>query len=233
MKEAFTMGDDAHDPEQNAPFTPGPEHPKKNSWPSKQPEFRVTMMTYYLEVLAFSRKMMAIFALALDLPETYFDAATKFPMTGVRILHYPAQPTTDGEDIGLGAHTDYDLFTLVCQHDVPALEVLNANGIWIPAPPKPRTFVVNIGDFLQQITDYKFQSTVHRVVNKSGEERYSMPFFYSPDREATLAVLPTCREEGRKYEEVNAGDYFRQRLLAARYQHPAAKEQAQTITASA
>ena len=60
-----------------------------------------------------------------------------------------------------------------------------------------------------------------------------MPFFYKPDREATLAVLPTCREEGQEYEEVNAGEYFRQRLLAARYQHPAAKEQVQTVTASA
>lgn len=129
MKEAFTFGDDAYEPEQNAPFTPGPEEPKRNCWPSKQPEFRGALMAYYLEVLAFSRKLMGLFALALDLPENYFDAATTFSMTAVRILHYPAQPTAESEDIGLGAHTDYDLFTLVCQHDVPALEVLNANGI--------------------------------------------------------------------------------------------------------
>lgn len=60
-----------------------------------------------------------------------------------------------------------------------------------------------------------------------------MPFFYIPDREATLALLPNCREEGQEYEELNAGQYLRERLLAARYQHPAAKKQAQTVTAAA
>jgi isopenicillin N synthase-like dioxygenase len=227
------MGDDAHEPEQNAPFRPGLQDPKKNSWPSAQPEFRPAMYTYYNAVLAFAKKLMRIFALALDLPETYFDNVTQFPMTGVRILHYPPQEVKGAEDIGLGAHTDYDLFTLVCQGQVAALEVLNANGIWVPAPPKPRTFVVNIGDFLERITNNQFKSTVHRVVNKSGEERYSVPFFFSPDRQANLAVLPNCRKEGEEYEEVNAGEYFRQRLLAARYQHPAAKlEQSRTVMAA-
>ncbi len=63
----------------------------------------------------------------------------------------------------------------------------------------------------------------------SGKERYSMPFFFSPDTEATLAVLPSCRKEGEEYEEVNAGEYFRQRLLAARYQHPAAREKSGAV----
>jgi hypothetical protein len=61
-----------------------------------------------------------------------------------------------------------------------------------------------------------------------------MPLFFSPDSEATLAVLPMCQKEGEEYEEVNAGEYFHQRLLAARYQHPAAKlEQSSTVTAAA
>lgn len=51
-----------------------------------------------------------------------------------------------------------------------------------------------------------------------------MPFFFSPDADATLAVLPNCKKDGEEYEEVNAGEYFRQRLLAARYQHPSAKK---------
>jgi hypothetical protein len=61
------------------------------------------------------------------------------------------------------------------------------------------------------------------VVNESGKEQYLMPFFFSLDYNAMLAVLPGCRKKGEEYKEVNAGDYFHQRLLAARYQHPAAK----------
>ncbi|KIW99318.1 uncharacterized protein Z519_00981 [Cladophialophora bantiana CBS 173.52] len=225
MKEAFTMGDDATEPESQAPSgVKSTAIARSNCWPSAYPEFRPVMYRYFHAVMSLSKKLMQIFALALDLPENYFDEATSFPMGGVRILHYPPQPVPGGADIGLGAHTDYDFFTLVLQESVEALQVLNANGIWIDAPPRPRSYVVNIGDFLSRITNDKFKSTVHRVVNKSGKERYSMPFFFSPNREATLATVPTCVEEDSKYEEVNAGEYFRERLIAARYQHPAAKE---------
>lgn len=163
---------------------------------------------------------MQAFALALNLPETYFDEATSFPMVGIRILHYPPQERQDARDIGLGAHTDYSFFTLVQQENVAALQVLNANGIWVEAPPKPRTYVVNVGDFLSRITNGVFKSTVHRVLNRSGEERYSMPFFFSPNEEATLEVVPTCKKEGVDEESVNAGDYYMERLRAARWQHP-------------
>jgi isopenicillin N synthase-like dioxygenase len=225
MKEAFTIGDDPWDPEQESPYTPSPDTPKRNSWPPAYPKFRPQIYSYYLRALAFSRKLMEAFALALDLPENYFDEATSFPMAGLRILHYPPQERQDARDIGLGAHTDYSFFTLVQQETVAALQVLNANGIWVDAPPKRRTYVVNVGDFLSRITNNTFKSTVHRVLNRSGEERYSMPFFFSPNAEATLSTVPTCvsKSKGGEYEEVNAGEYFLERLRAARWQHPSNK----------
>ncbi|KAF2641651.1 Clavaminate synthase-like protein [Massarina eburnea CBS 473.64] len=220
LKEAFSIGDDPWDPEQNLPHPPHPSEPKCNFWPTAYPELRPCMYEYYTRVLAFSRKLMQAFALALDLPETYFDAATSFPMVGVRILHYPPQERQSARDIGIGAHTDYSFFTLVQQEKVAALQVLNANGIWVDAPPRPRTYVVNVGDFLSRITNGAFKSTVHRVLNTSGAERYSMPFFFSPNREATLDIVPTCRMEGVDEKGVNAGEYFMERLRAARWQHP-------------
>ncbi|RFU28055.1 hypothetical protein B7463_g8280, partial [Scytalidium lignicola] len=222
MKEAFLMGEDAHDPEQSPPFQPTEKHPHKNRWPEDDVEFRKALYTYYAEALAFSRKLIHIIALALDLPEDYLDPLCTFPMTTIRALHYPPQQAPESQDIGIGAHTDYTWFTLVCQDNVQALQVLNANGIWIDAPPKPRTFVVNIGDYFMRATNGKWQSTVHRVLNKSGEERYSMPFFVSPNEDATISVLPTCRTEDKTYEDIQVGEYFRQRLMAARYQHPSA-----------
>lgn len=74
---------------------------------------------------------------------------------------------------------------------VGGLEVLNKNGIYIPAKPIRGTFVVNIGDFLQRISNDTFVSTVHRVRNTAGLERYSIPFFFSFNMDAEVAVSLT------------------------------------------
>lgn len=174
--------------------------------------------------MAFSRQLLHIVALALDLPEEFFDSRTRFPMAGLRPLHYPPQEASD--DIGIGAHADYSWFTIVNQlTNTPALEVLNANGHWVGAPPIKNTLVVNVGDFLERATNNVFVSTIHRVVNKTPfAERYSIPFFFSPSHDALIDVVPTCwgTRNPKKAEPIVAGVWQRERLYRSRYKHPAA-----------
>ena len=98
------------------------------------------------------------------------------PTTFLRLLHYPTQP----EEIGLfgsAPHTDYGYITLLAQDQVGGLEVRNKADEWIAAPPIADTFVMNVGDILARWTNDRFVSTPHRVINRSGRERYSQPFF--------------------------------------------------------
>lgn len=178
------------------------------------------MYQYNNAMLAFSKKLMRMIALALDLEETYFDHMAAFPMSSLRALHYPSQEVAG--DVGIGAHADYSWFTLVNQlSDTPALEVLNHNGQWVSAPPIPNTLVCNVGDFLEMATNGELVSTVHRVVNKTGEERYSIPYFFSPSKDVLIETLPTCVSEGKPaMKPIAAGDWHRERLLRARYKHP-------------
>jgi isopenicillin N synthase-like dioxygenase len=92
---------------------------------------------------------------------------------------------------------------------VQALEVLNHNAHWIPAPPIPNTLVVNVGGFLERATNDHFQSTVHRVINRTGDERYSIPFFFNPSHKAVIEVVPTCitEEKPAQYESLKAGEW--------------------------
>ncbi|KAK1227332.1 hypothetical protein PQX77_009654 [Marasmius sp. AFHP31] len=56
------------------------------------------------------RSIFPLLALALDLPEDFFDDKTTEPAAVMRLLHYPPQKPTDigedGEVIGIGAHTE-------------------------------------------------------------------------------------------------------------------------------
>ncbi|CAJ2504865.1 Uu.00g122590.m01.CDS01 [Anthostomella pinea] len=221
------MADDPYEPEQQAPsdldmstYPPGP----LNQWPAQPPDFRHTIYEYRAAVQACSAVLLRLVALGLDLPEEYFDHMLSFPMAGLRALHYPPQAATAEDTIGIGAHADYSWFTLVNQlSDTPALEVLNANGHWVAAPPVPGSLVVNVGDFLERATNDRFVSTVHRVRNISGRERYSLAYFFAPSQNVMIRTVPTCVAEGEtpKYEDVKAGDWQRERLLRARVNHPA------------
>ena len=71
----------------------------------------------------------------------------------MRPLYYPPTPVEEEKGaVGLGAHADFSWLTLVLQDKVTALEVLNQDGIWIDAEPKPGTFVCNVGQYLERQT---------------------------------------------------------------------------------
>ncbi|KAL6156481.1 hypothetical protein ACJQWK_09928 [Exserohilum turcicum] len=224
VKEGFLMGEDFTDPEQLSLLTSTPNpptHTPRNQWPTHPSAlfWRPALYRYYRAMFAFSKRMLRVFALALDLPEDAFDAITTHPMTNVRAVHYPPQQCES--DVGIGAHTDFCWFTLVCQSPTayPALEVLNGNGEWIPVLPEPHTFVVNIADFLKLVTGGTWQSTVHRVRNMGGEERYSIPFFFSPNEDASVSVVRHLRSDGVAYAEFGVGEYFQKRLDIDRRTH--------------
>lgn len=187
-----------------------------NVWPQRAPaEFRPTLEAYYDNMIGLAQRLYSAFALSLDLQEDFFDGMLHRPGSFMRILHYPPHPPKSDavlekvEQLGIGAHSDYQCFTILAQDEVGGLEVRNAQGDWIAATPIAGTFVVNIGDMMARWSNDRFSSTMHRVINRSGRERYSIPFFCGVDYDATIETLPTCVEPGMtaKYAPVNAHDY--------------------------
>jgi isopenicillin N synthase-like dioxygenase len=47
-------------------------------------------------------------------------------------------------------------------------------------------------------TNDVYVSTPHRVVNRSGRERYSIAFFFDPNPEAEVAAIPSCVGAGER-----------------------------------
>jgi len=65
-------------------------------------------------------------------------------------------------------------------------------------------------------TNGVYKSTVHRVVNRTDQERFSVPFFFSVNYDETVSTLPGCVREGEegKYRPIRAGEYILERLKA-------------------
>lgn len=186
-----------------------------NYWPSL-PGFKEKVSPYYAECTTLARRIISLFASALGAPEAYFDAMFRIPGAMMRIIHYPPQQPDDIETLGIGAHQDIECFTILCQGEEAGLQILNGGGEWIEAPPIKGTFVVNIGDMMSRWSNDVFTSTLHRVINRTGRERYSVPFFFGPSYDTVIAPLPfrTCNGDGKgpHYEPVQAGDYVWKRL---------------------
>ena len=176
------------------------------------PGFRETAISFWQARLVLARKLVRIFALALDLSEDYFDAITTHPGSDALYIHYPPSPRPSASDqdidVGIGSHTDIQLFTLLWQDFSGGLQVLSNTDEWLDARPIQGTLVVNVGDFLQRLSNDRFRSTVHRVYNRTQESRYSMPFFFGFNADAVCKVVPTCVREGEqvKYEPISCGE---------------------------
>ncbi|WP_372971775.1 isopenicillin N synthase family dioxygenase [Marinobacter sp.] len=196
LKEGFYIGEelDGTDPRvQAGRFNQGP-----NQWPTELPTFRDTMTEYFEAMNELSDHIMQALALSLDLPQDFFEDFCHQPMSTLRLLHYPPQPPnpSPGEK-GCGAHTDFGGVTILLLDDNPGLQVWEANNEeWLNANPIPGTFVVNMGDMIARWTNDRYRSTLHRVINTSGAERYSVPFFYSGNPDHEVSCLSLCLADG-------------------------------------
>mgnify|MGYP001818756261 FL=1 len=154
-----------------------------NQWPSQAfPRLRAELEPYYLAVCEVGRRVMAAIAVSLDQPVNFFDASYEKPLARGQLVYYPPSTAQDEaeERFGVAPHTDFGVLTLLLQDKSGGLQVQSKSGGWIEAPPIAGTLVCNIGDLLARWSNDRFASTVHRVINRTKNARYSIPVFFDP-----------------------------------------------------
>lgn len=190
----------------------------QTEWLNGHPEIQNTMATYYDKMWELARLLNRIVALALELPESFFEDAFSRPITNIRCLSYPPLNLDNAKhkkNRACGEHSDYLSYNLLVQDDIGGLEVLNSAGEWIEATPIPDTFVVNTGDLISHWTNDLFASTIHRVTtNQTERVRNAIAFFTGPNVDALVECIPSCKDknEAPKYPPITTGEYLQQRL---------------------
>ncbi|MEI7872063.1 MAG: 2-oxoglutarate and iron-dependent oxygenase domain-containing protein [Alphaproteobacteria bacterium] len=193
-----------------------------NKWPADLPGFREQTLAYMRALETLCRKLVKLYALALDLPEDFFDASFAKPHMILRQSRYPLIDGADESVASLVPHTDSGFMTLLPPNRVQGLSIQLPSGGWMDAPYVEGAFVVNGGDILHRWTNERFLSTPHRVRNVSGVLRYAIPFFCDPDHDTVIECLPSCQsaEKPAKYPPIKFGDYAVW-FAAQRYNHMA------------
>jgi isopenicillin N synthase-like dioxygenase len=198
----------------------------ENIWPDAAGgwTFRDAVEAWMRAAGGVARGMTEIFAVALGLPVDHFTRFTDHSIDVLRMNHYDVPPgvRVGPSQMGMGAHTDYGIVTVLWADAVPGLEVLGADGTWHPVQPASGALLVNLGDALARWTNDQWISTMHRVapprVDGRLVPRRSAAFFHDGNVDATIAPLATCVGPDRPalYQPVTVGEHLRAKLAGSR-----------------
>jgi isopenicillin N synthase-like dioxygenase len=149
--------------------------------------------------------LMQSIARGLGLEEHFFDAAFRQGLSTLRLIRYPARRAEElatAKDPGVwvihegerrylcgAAHTDSGFLTVLACDGAPGLQARLRDGQWCDVSVPDGALAVNFGQVLERWSGARIRATEHRVIG-SGQERYSIPFFYEARAEAEIRPLP-------------------------------------------
>ena len=230
LKEGFFMGHDLspdHPHVQAKRYFAGP-----NAWPPSEvlaPEdFQRPCERYHEAMMRLSEVVLALVASTLPYGPRIFDEFRgPEPACPLRLLHYPPTTTTTASakggagkrQLGASAHTDFSCVTLLLQDEHEGLEVLDeSTQSWVLVPPNPAAYVVNLGDMMSKMTQGRYKSGMHRVLNRNRTDRYSVVFFHDGNLDCKLRPLGSkmTTDGGRDKDEdegaMTAEEYMYDRM---------------------
>jgi isopenicillin N synthase-like dioxygenase len=212
-KEFFSIGLEL--PEDDPNVLAGEALRGPNQWPEFMPELREALDDYYAEIALAGADLLKAVAAGLGIDEEFFSGKYDKRLQRTQMVYYPPHPSmAEADQFGVAPHTDYGCITLLYQDDSGGLQVRElASNTWIDATPIHGSLVVNVGDLLARWSNDRFRSTLHRVINTSGHERYSIATFYDPTYSAVvdpcdLGIDPAVS----LHPPVAAGDYILKRI---------------------
>ncbi|KAJ8633498.1 hypothetical protein MRB53_026834 [Persea americana] len=180
-----------------------------HEWPSNPPAFKDIVSNYSTSARSLALKLLEAISESLGLDKDCMEKALGKQGQHMGINYYPQCPQPE-LTYGLPGHTDPNALTVLLQDQVAGLQVLR-NGRWVAVNPIPDSFVVNIGDQIQVLSNGRYKSVLHRAVVNNKVERISIPTFYCPSQDAVIAPAEELIDEQHPalYRSFTYGEYYK------------------------
>ena len=179
-----------------------------NKWPDKPDDLQYSVLDYWRHCDRVAGTLIGALADAMGVDPADFLRAFDKPLSNMTLLHYPSSVAGDTE-YGIHPHKDTDALTILAPDPVGGLQVRPlGQDRWLPADAPNDALVVNIGDLMEVWSGGYFMSTPHRVINATGKERYSFPYFAVPRYDVLVTPLRTA-QPGFVHREIHVGDVSR------------------------
>lgn len=180
-----------------------------NVWPPQEPGLREAGLRYRDAAFAVGRRVLALYARVLGVPESTFevgdDAYTRFVVND-----YPKWPgaETAEDKLLLLEHADDSVVTVLYQEgDYSGLQGQRPDGSWGTVPLVPGALQVFSGSLLANWTNGQLRPGRHRVVAGGTVTRRSSAVFIYPSLDTVVSPLPAFGgAQGSSYEPVSVGD---------------------------
>ncbi|KAM0939007.1 putative oxoglutarate/iron-dependent dioxygenase, non-heme dioxygenase domain-containing protein [Dioscorea sansibarensis] len=156
-------------------------------WPEGNLKFCNTVWSFAKHLHELAGMVMRMILQSMGV-EKHVDSFSEELACGLRLSRYWFSPD-EGIKSRMGSHTDPSFLTIVCQHEVPGLEVQTQEDSWIRVTPLPNAFTIMLGDAFEAWTNGRLKAPVHRVAITSKETRYSVLFGLRP-RDSALVQTP-------------------------------------------
>ncbi|XP_014516137.1 gibberellin 3-beta-dioxygenase 1-like [Vigna radiata var. radiata] len=191
-----------------------PHHLFLQLWPQDHAKYSEIVKDYEAAMKELAAKLMRLVLASLGISkEDVKWAGPRGEFNGAcAALHWNSYPSCPDPDraMGLAAHTDSTLLTILHQNNVSGLQVLKDGEGWVAVPPLSGGLVVNIGDLLHILSNGLYPSVLHRVrVNRSWQ-RFSVAYLYGPPRNVEVSPNEKLVGPGRPclYRSVSWKEYL-------------------------
>uniref|UniRef100_M8CWQ7 S-norcoclaurine synthase 1 n=1 Tax=Aegilops tauschii TaxID=37682 RepID=M8CWQ7_AEGTA len=194
-------------------FSQPPQARDMSYWPNQPPNFRNSIEEYSSELMKLTHSLATFIAKTIDVdPELMED---KHVGQFLRMNYYPPCTTTPEKVLGFSPHSDGSFLTILLEVNAVQGLQIRRHGAWIPVKPRADALLVNVGDFLEIMTNGKYKSIEHRVTINAKKERLSISAFQVPKYDGIISPVLGSTEEVL-YKTMRVEEYARIYLSSKR-----------------